>query len=92
VPDTDHVLSLVPDTGHLIINRAAHICVHSRTLDVDFNGLTGVADVSLCTKRLDITFSKWMLVVKFNGLNYSGGRLFIDSGARCGFLQLNYRA
>jgi len=25
--------------------------------------------------------------VDFNGLNYRGGRLFIDSSARCGFLQ-----
>jgi len=54
---------------------------------VDFNGLTGVADVSLCTIELEMRFSTWMLVVYFNGLKVRGGRLFIDSGATCGFLQ-----
>jgi hypothetical protein len=85
--DIHHVLSLVPETCQVIIYRAAHICVHTRNLDVDFNILTGVADICLWTTLLDIPFSNWMLVVNFNGLNNRGGRLFIDSGARCGFLQ-----
>jgi hypothetical protein len=45
---------------------------------VDINGLTGEVDVSLLKRTLD---------VDFNSLNYRAGRLFIDSGARCGFLQ-----
>jgi hypothetical protein len=39
-------------------------------LDVDFNVLTGVVDVSLLTRTLD---------VDFNSMNYRGGGLFIDS-------------
>jgi hypothetical protein len=54
------------------------VCLLTRTLDVDFNGLTGVVDVSLLTRTLD---------VDFKSLNYHGGRLFIDSGARCCFVQ-----
>jgi hypothetical protein len=48
----------------------------TRTLDVDFNGLTGVVNVILLTRTLD---------VDFNSLYYSGGRLFIDSDVGCGF-------
>jgi hypothetical protein len=54
---------------------------------MDFNGLTGVADVSLWTIMFYTPFSTWMFVMEFNGLNYRGGRVFIDSGARYGFLQ-----
>jgi len=38
---------------------------------VDFNGLTGLVDVSLLTR---------ISHVDFNSLIYRGGRLFIDSG------------
>jgi hypothetical protein len=48
----------------------------TRTLDVDFNVLTGVVDVSLLTRTLD---------VGFNSLNYRSGRLFIESVVGCGF-------
>jgi len=47
-----------------------------RTLDVDFNGLTGVMDVSLLNRSLD---------VDLNILNYRGGRLFIVSDVACEF-------
>jgi hypothetical protein len=70
----------------------------TRTLDVDFNGLTVVVDVSLLTRTLDVDFNGLTSVVDvslltrtldvdFNSLNYRGGRLFIDSGVRCSFLQ-----
>jgi hypothetical protein len=60
-------------------------------LDVDFNGVTGVVDVSLLNRTLDVDFnvltgvvdvalSTRMLDVDFNSLNYRGGLLFIDSG------------
>jgi hypothetical protein len=61
------------------LTGVADISLLTRTLDVDFNGLTGVVDVSSLTRTLD---------VDFNSINYRGGRLFIDSGARCDFLQI----
>jgi hypothetical protein len=48
----------------------------TRTLDVDFNVLTGVVEFSILTRTLDMDF---------NSLNYRGVRLFIASDVGCGF-------
>jgi hypothetical protein len=67
VPDTHHLRSVVPDTRHEIIYGAAHICVHTQMLYVDFNILSCVADVSILNIPLDIPFTTWMLDVDFIG-------------------------
>jgi hypothetical protein len=65
-------------------------------LDVDFNGLTGVVDVSLLTRTLDVDFNGLTgvvyvslltraLDVAFYKLNYGGGRLLIVSDVGCGY-------
>jgi hypothetical protein len=80
-------------------STVVEVSLLTRSLDVDFNGLTGVVDVSLLTRTLDVGFNVLTgvvdvalltrtLDVDFNSLNYRGGRLFIDSGARCGLLQI----
>jgi hypothetical protein len=35
-----------------------------------------------------LLLTTWTLDVDFNSRKYSGGRLFIDWGARCGFVQI----